>query len=973
MAAGRKALVVATYAYADSGLSRLTAPAHDAESLASVLEDPAIAGFDVTMLVNKPHYEVGEAIADFYGGARRDDLTLLYFTGHGVKDDEGRLYLAMTNTRRSALMFTAIGAAQLNDAMDASPSRRKVLILDCCYSGAFPAGRTAKSDEGVQTLERFQGKGRAVLTASDATQYAFEGDDVRGSGTSSVFTRHLVEAISSGAADLDEDGDIALDELYSYVYEQVVAELPQQRPKKQEDVDGRILIARNVHWSLPGYIEHAVESPIAAQRLSAVQELERLHQVGNEVVRSTVAGHLGALAADDSRSVSAAATALLDRIREGGTQAVVPRPRGAVEASPVDVAPVAVAPVAVEVEAPEPDAAEAERAAADRAEAQRVEAQRPEAARAEAARAEAARAEAARAEAARAEAARAEATRAEAARAEAERVALDRPAAALVSPSPAPPAARVRGELSIWLLLGLLAAGGLLLLGARLSVFESVYGQYAEDLGFGTAAWAIWVGIPLLVAGQLLVLRGSVPWASALAVGLVAGATLTQLQQVLRTTGLMLDADDEFDAGPGWWLALLGTVVLGTAVVLAIRRPPFRDRPAVQRSGRAAGAVILLFAALAAWMSAYGDSYLWFADNAAALLLFAVALPVALFRLSPAQRLAGLVAVTVLGGWLTTTVLERVVRETFWDGAGTGVAISVSALVSVTACYLAQTRMPARAAGVADDEPPRPTSGLGSVTSLLLGGGVLLLLSRFLVFESTSSNRVSEIVPWVSWLVGAGVPLAVALLLLVSRSDDPRGVPLAGGLVGAAALGQLDLVLATGRYWIHPDNGELAGPGWWVTLLGALVLSVCAVRVLRRPELRSRPRFRRDWRALVAVAVVVASLLAWLGAFRWGRPWFTANEPALMLAAVCLPVAALGLRPAQRILGLATVTVLAPWMASGHVRALVEEDFNPDAQAALVGILAAACSLAACYLSQWRRPDQPRDDAAEVAASRRAS
>src|SRR5687768_16353302 len=266
------------------------------------------------MLVNKPHYEVGEAIADFYGGARRDDLTLLYFTGHGVKDDEGRLYLAMTNTRRAALMFTAISAAQLNDAMDASRSRRKVLVLDCCYSGAFPAGRTAKADEGVQTLERFQGKGRAVLTASDATQYAFEGDDLTGVATSSVFTRHLVEAIRTGAADLDEDGDIALDELYSYVREQVVAEMPQQRPKKQEDVDGRILIARNVHWTLPAHLRYAIESPISAQRLSAVEGLAHLHRVGNDIVRAAVSEQLVALAADDSRSVSAAATALLGGI-----------------------------------------------------------------------------------------------------------------------------------------------------------------------------------------------------------------------------------------------------------------------------------------------------------------------------------------------------------------------------------------------------------------------------------------------------------------------------------------------------------------------------------------------------------------------------------------------------------------------------------------------------------------------------------
>src|SRR5207245_2632850 len=123
------------------------------------------------------------------------------------------------------------------------------------------------------------------LTASDATQYALEGEDLTGSGTSSVFTRHLVEAISSGAADLDEDGDIALDELYSYVYEQVVAEVPQQRPKKQEDVDGRILIARNVNWTLPAYLRHAIDSPIAAQRLGALRQLAHLHVVGNGGVR----------------------------------------------------------------------------------------------------------------------------------------------------------------------------------------------------------------------------------------------------------------------------------------------------------------------------------------------------------------------------------------------------------------------------------------------------------------------------------------------------------------------------------------------------------------------------------------------------------------------------------------------------------------------------------------------------------------
>jgi uncharacterized caspase-like protein len=353
--AGRHALLVATYEHRDPGLSRLTAPAHDAEALAEVLRDPEMAGFDVTMLINQPHHVVGEAIADFFADRRRDDLALLYFTGHGVKDDEGRLYLAMANTRREALMFTSISAAQVNDAMDACRSRRKVLVLDCCYSGAFPAGRAAKSDDTVQTLERFQGKGRAALTASDATQYAFEGDDLRGSGSQSLFTRHLVEAIQTGKADLDEDGDIALDELYSYVRERVIAEMPQQRPKKQEDVDGRIFIARNVHWRLPDHVRYTIESPISAQRLSAVEELARLHRVGNERVRAAVLTQLVALAEDDSRSVSARAEAVLAPLR-AGTDSSPPRPglTLASTAGPASVPPLAQEGVSAQALAPPP-------------------------------------------------------------------------------------------------------------------------------------------------------------------------------------------------------------------------------------------------------------------------------------------------------------------------------------------------------------------------------------------------------------------------------------------------------------------------------------------------------------------------------------------------------------------------------------------------------------------------------------------
>lgn len=268
--ASRSALLIATYDYKDTGLRRLTAPAHDAEALAEVLRAPGIAGFEVTTLINEPHYRVGEAIADLYRERRPDDLTLLYFTGHGLKDEDGRLYLATTNTRRDSLLFSSLPAEQVDQAMSASASRRNVLILDCCYSGAFPAGVLAKSDTDVHTLERFQGRGRAVLTASDATQYSFEGNRTRGSAAQSVFTRHLVAGLRDGSADLDGDGDITIDELYGYVYDRVTAEMPQQRPKQQASVEGRLVIARNVNWSPPAAGPDAVNGgPDVPQTLSA--------------------------------------------------------------------------------------------------------------------------------------------------------------------------------------------------------------------------------------------------------------------------------------------------------------------------------------------------------------------------------------------------------------------------------------------------------------------------------------------------------------------------------------------------------------------------------------------------------------------------------------------------------------------------------------------------------------------------------
>jgi uncharacterized caspase-like protein len=248
--AGRFALIIATSNYEDKGLQQLVAPPQDAEALARVLSDSAIGGFEVDILLNEPSFSTNLKIEAFFTDRKRDDLLLLYFSGHGLKDDEGRLYFATPDTQRKRLRTTTIPSTLVHDVMRYSPSKRQVLILDCCFSGAFPKGITYKAGEmigaSIDTRERFEGSGRLILTASDSLQYAFQGDEVKGEGVHSVFTGAIVQGLESGEADLDGDANISIDELYQYVHDRVTRDMPQQNPRMWAfDVERRIIIAHS--------------------------------------------------------------------------------------------------------------------------------------------------------------------------------------------------------------------------------------------------------------------------------------------------------------------------------------------------------------------------------------------------------------------------------------------------------------------------------------------------------------------------------------------------------------------------------------------------------------------------------------------------------------------------------------------------------------------------------------------------------
>ena len=314
----REALIVATDAYEDGKLRALRAPARDAAELARVLGDPAVGDFRVGVSLNEPDHVVRRKLSEFFADRARDDLLLLHISGHGLKDEDGTLYFANANTSVEHLEATAIPSEFVNRQMTRSRSRRVVLLLDCCFGGAFARGMVHRAGESVAIKEEFDGQGRVVLTASRAMEYAFEGGALEGEARPSIFTAAIVEGLESGQADRDGDSRVSVDELYDYVYDRVREATPNQTPSKWTfDVYGDLYVARSPFPAvvepaeLPLELRAAMESPFAHVRAGAVEELALLLGGAHAGFRSAAQLALESLAEDDSKRVSEAAVRAL--------------------------------------------------------------------------------------------------------------------------------------------------------------------------------------------------------------------------------------------------------------------------------------------------------------------------------------------------------------------------------------------------------------------------------------------------------------------------------------------------------------------------------------------------------------------------------------------------------------------------------------------------------------------------------------
>ncbi len=180
----------------------------DAMSVHRVFRE--LGGFDDDNLVllSEPDTE------GFLGGI--DDLSariaaseartevFVYYSGHS---DERGLLLG-----RDHLPY-----AQLKSAIESLPADVKIGILDSCASGSLVRGKGGVHRAPFLVDESSGVSGHAFITSSSADEVSQESDAIGGS----FFTHYLVSGLR-GAADVDEDGRVTLNEAYRYAFDETL-------------------------------------------------------------------------------------------------------------------------------------------------------------------------------------------------------------------------------------------------------------------------------------------------------------------------------------------------------------------------------------------------------------------------------------------------------------------------------------------------------------------------------------------------------------------------------------------------------------------------------------------------------------------------------------------------------------------------------------------------------------------------------
>ena len=222
--------------------------------------------------------------------AGEDDEVVVFLAGHGVLDSKLDYFFAPADMDFADPAKHGLSIDDIERALSAVPSRRKVLLMDTCHAGEIDradvqvsatadptVGRTVQRSVRLTTralggaqltpmsslayvgevfADLRQSTGTQIVAASAGAEFSFEADKW-GHG---VFTFALLEGVRTGLADANRDGSTSLAELRRYVALRVQALTDgQQHPMSRGgDLEGDFSVAGPAGLKVIGHHAHAV-------------------------------------------------------------------------------------------------------------------------------------------------------------------------------------------------------------------------------------------------------------------------------------------------------------------------------------------------------------------------------------------------------------------------------------------------------------------------------------------------------------------------------------------------------------------------------------------------------------------------------------------------------------------------------------------------------------------------------------------
>lgn len=170
------------------------------------------------------------------------DTLLFYYSGHGLTPPTGgNLYLALPGSVPGR-MYTSVPYDQVREALLNSRAIRKIVILDCCYSG-LALGQM--SDPASVVVNEASAEGTFVLAAAAENRTALAPDGWR----NTAFTAELLEAMRHGIPDAGPLLD--LDSIYMQLDESLRGKGLPVPQKRDRNSGGRVPLIRNQAFREP--------------------------------------------------------------------------------------------------------------------------------------------------------------------------------------------------------------------------------------------------------------------------------------------------------------------------------------------------------------------------------------------------------------------------------------------------------------------------------------------------------------------------------------------------------------------------------------------------------------------------------------------------------------------------------------------------------------------------------------------------